>query len=142
LTEQWSNPSVLRFARGGDPVEVAAGAAREVVVRAIDAGWTGPPFDPLALADILRIEVVPRDDVREARTVPVGRENRVRIEFNPNRPKGRLRYSIAHEISHTFFEDCGDRVRHRGEDAAVASDDWQLEALCNIAAEVHEARLK
>lgn len=134
MTVTWSNPSVLKFARGGDPVEAASDAARDVVVRAIDAGWSGPPFDPLALADILKIEVVPRDDVREARTVPVGRENRVRIEFNPNRPKGRLRYSIAHEISHTFFEDCADRIRHRGEQDSVSTDDWQLEALCNIAA--------
>lgn len=134
MTARWSNLSVLRFSRGSDPVEAAASAAREVVVRAIDAGWSGPPFDPLALADILKIEVVPRDDVREARTVPVGREDRFRIEFNPNRPKGRLRYSIAHEISHTLFEDCADRVRHRGEHSALASDDWQLEALCNIAA--------
>jgi hypothetical protein len=45
----------------------------------------GPPFDPLVLADTLKLEIIPRADVPEARTVPMGRSS-VYIEFNPNRP--------------------------------------------------------
>ena len=66
-----------------------------------------------------------------------GDDRRLRIEFNPTRPRGRLRYSIAHEIAHTFFGDVGDEVRHRTGSGAVddgeGGDDWQLELLCNIA---------
>jgi hypothetical protein len=61
-------------------------------------------------------------------------ENGVRIEFNPTRPRGRVRYSIAHEIAHTFFPDCANQVRNRERHQEGAGDTWQLEALCNIAA--------
>lgn len=104
-----------------------------MVIRAIDSGWSGPPFDPIALADLLSIDVVPTNEIRDARTVPIGK-GRVRIEFNPNRPRGRMRYSLAHEIAHTLFPDCAERVQNRAGHDEFVGDDWQLEALCNIAA--------
>jgi len=93
----------------------------------------GPPFDPIHLADLLSIDVVARADVTDAQTVPLG-ANRARIEFNPNRPRGRVRYSIAHEIAHTFFPDCADQIRQRARHEEMSGDEWQLEALCNIGA--------
>ena len=129
---QWSNESVKRLAGGRDPIQVVAQAARDMVLEAIDLGWSGPPYDPLKLAEIRGISVSPRADIPDARTVPAG-QRRFVIEYNPTRPAGRLRYSIAHEIAHTLFPDCGERVRDRAK-IAGAGDDWQLEALCNIAA--------
>src|SRR5690606_15016956 len=85
------------------------------------------------LADLLGIETTPRHDVEDARTVPVGRSG-FRIEFNPTRPRGRLRYSIAHEIAHTLFPDCAEQVRNRVSRTDMLDDEWQLEALCNVAA--------
>lgn len=99
----------------------------------MDAGWSGPPFDPVALAEVLKIPTMPTDAVRDARTVPAGSRG-VRIEFNPNRPRGRVRFSVAHEIAHTFFPDCADQIRNRAPHASLEGDAWQLEALCNIAA--------
>jgi O-acetyl-ADP-ribose deacetylase (regulator of RNase III) len=99
----------------------------------MDAGWTGPPFDPLALADLLDLRVVGRSDIRDARIVPVGRDQ-FQIEFNPNRPPARVRYSVAHEIAHTLFPDCAEEIRNRSAPGEVQGDEWQLEALCNIAA--------
>jgi O-acetyl-ADP-ribose deacetylase (regulator of RNase III) len=99
----------------------------------MDRGWSGPPFDPIVLAEILKIPLLPRDDIADARTVPVGRDG-VRIEFNPNRPPNRVRYSIAHEIAHTLFPDCGERVRDRAAYHQIKGDEWQLEALCNVGA--------
>jgi hypothetical protein len=131
--QKWTNSSVKEFARDRDPVEAITSAARDVVVRAIDRGWVGPPFDPLVLADMLKLEVVPRADVPEARTVPLGRSS-VYIEFNPNRPRSRVRFSIAHEIAHTLFPDCAKTMRHRLAQRYASGDEWQLEALCNIAA--------
>ena len=129
---KWTNRSVIGFARSADPVEAVTRVARDVAVQAIDQGWNGPPFDPLALAGLLKLEVVPRDDVFDARTVPTG--GALRIEFNPSRPRARVRYSIAHEIAHTLFPDCARTVRNRAVHHETAPDDWQLEALCNIAA--------
>jgi len=57
----------------------------------------------------------------------------IRIEFNPAGPRERVRFSIAHEIAHTLFPDVAEQTRHRGGSGA-ASDEWQLEMLCNLAA--------
>ncbi|HZC80427.1 MAG TPA: ImmA/IrrE family metallo-endopeptidase, partial [Nitrospiraceae bacterium] len=133
VPSRWTQPSVLALAKGRDPVEAVTERAREIVTEAMDRGWSGPPFDPLALADILKIQVHAREDVRDARTVP-SEEGVPRIEYNPTRPRARVRYSLAHEIAHTFFPDWADEVRHRAEQYELKGDDWQLEALCNIAA--------
>jgi hypothetical protein len=123
----------MAFAKGEDPVAAISKAARSLVVDALDKGWSGPPFDPFALADLLRLEVVPRGDVQEARTVAAGQSN-LRIEFNPNRPRHRVRFSVAHEIAHSLFPDCAKSMRYRAVHHEPTSDEWQLEALCNIAA--------
>jgi hypothetical protein len=101
------------------------------VLKARDAGWSGPPYNPLAIADLLKIPVEANSDVIDARAVPFGAG--VRIEFNPTRPRERVRFSIAHEIAHTLFADVAEQTRHRGGSASV-SDEWQLEMLCNLAA--------
>lgn len=133
----WTNPSVRQLAGDLDPIEAITNKARQVVLDAIEQGWKGPPFDPLVLARMLGLDIQPREDLADAQVVaaPVGR---LRIEFNPSRPRGRLRYSIAHEIAHTFFADVAAQTRHRTPTGAfeeVADDDeWQVELLCNVAA--------
>ena len=58
---------------------------------------------------------------------------RFEIEYNPHRPRGRVNFSIAHEIAHTFFEDCAKDVQHRSR-AKWDKRRWQLELLCNVGA--------
>jgi len=123
---------VLQFAGKSDPIDFITKKARDEVLRAIQAGWQGPPFDPFRLAEHFGISVIPREDVLDARTIPVGL-HKFQIEFNPNRSLGRLRFSIAHEISHTLFPDCLERIRNRELHTRTSGDDWQLELLCNIA---------
>ncbi len=132
-TRFWTHPSVLRLPQPDDPVGCIARRARELVLEAIEAGWPGPPFDPFLLADHLKLPVVPREDILDARTVPM-EGDRAQIEFNPNRPAGRIRFSIAHEVAHTLFPDCTERVRNRAAREHLQEGDWQLELLCNVAA--------
>lgn len=122
---QWTNRTVIRFAAGGDPVAAMENRARALVLQALDAGWTGPPFDPLAMAQLLHIETTARRDIADTRLVPVSK-TAFRIEYNPDRARGRLRFSIAHRIAQTFFPDYVPSAR--------AKDDWQLDVLCNIGA--------
>lgn len=129
----WTNSSVLKFAAGADPVEAMEAKAREFALTAMDEGWSGPPFDPLLLAKKLGMLLEARGDIPDARIVPAA-SNKVILEYNPTRPRGRLRFSIAHEVAHTFFPDHAERVRHRGGDITAGNDNWQLEVLCNIGA--------
>ena len=130
VTPIWSHPSVTRMAEGGDPLEAITSKAREMVLGAVQAGWEGPPFDPFRLAEILGIVAVPKEDVLDARIVSGGQ--RPEIQYNPNRPRTRVRFSLAHEIAHTLFPDYHQSIRNRG--SVARSDDWELELLCNLAA--------
>ena len=104
-----------------------------MVLDAIQSGWSGPPFDPIELADLLKIDVMPKEERDDACLLPLS-NGKFRIEFNPNRPKARIRYSIAHELAHTLFPDCDAEIRHRLTRRMQKHDDWQLEMLCNLAA--------
>lgn len=132
-SRQWTNPSVLAFSAKVAPIDAIIKRARAEVLQAIQDGWQGPPFDPFKLAELKGISVVPRSDILDARTIPIG-SRRFRIEFNPSRPHGRLRFSVAHEIAHTLFPDCAVTIRNREHMIQMRDDDWQLELLCNIAA--------
>src|SRR4051812_4888566 len=85
----WTDPSVRRLAGEGDPVQAVLNRVRSLILTAIDQGWSGPPFDPLALSALLGIRLVPRADIRDARTVPQS-DAKLCIEYNPTRPRGRL----------------------------------------------------
>jgi Zn-dependent peptidase ImmA (M78 family)/O-acetyl-ADP-ribose deacetylase (regulator of RNase III) len=128
---RWTNQSVVRFAGNEDPIALIERKARDLVLNARDAGWQGPPFNPLAIAKLLNIPAEANADVIDACTV--SDEKGLRIQFNPTQPRERLRFSIAHEIAHTLFPDVGDQPRHRGGNRDIP-DDWQLEMLCNLAA--------
>ena len=128
---RWTNQSVVRFAGNDDPVALIERKARDLVLNARDAGWQGPPFNPLAIAKLLNIPAEANADVIDARTI--SDEKGLRIQFNPTQPRERLRFSIAHEIAHTLFPDVGEQPRHRGGNGDIP-DDWQLEMLCNLAA--------
>lgn len=137
MSNQWTHPSVLALqqeAQDRDPLREICRRAEQVALTAMEAGWSGPPFDPFELADHLGVEVIGREDLQDARLVRT--EGTPRIEFNPQRRPARVRFSLAHEIGHLLFTDHGERVRYRdrshGED--VRGDDWQLEMLCNVAA--------
>jgi hypothetical protein len=45
-TMRWTNQSVIRFAGNEDPVALIERKARDLVLNARDAGWSGPPSTP------------------------------------------------------------------------------------------------
>jgi O-acetyl-ADP-ribose deacetylase (regulator of RNase III) len=98
---------------------------------ALESGWSGPPYDPFQLAELIGIDLVARQDLDDARLVAM--DTGPRIEFNPVRSPARVRFSVAHEIGHWLFPDFAERVRYRDR-THRRGDDWQLEVLCNIAA--------
>jgi Zn-dependent peptidase ImmA (M78 family) len=129
---RWTHPSVLTL-NDPDPISAITLRARNMVLEAIQRGWTGPPFNPLALAEMRGIKLLPTDHVLDARTYSDDGQQ-FTIEYNPQRGAARMRYSIAHELGHTLFTDCADKVRNRATHQEMSADDWQLESLCNIAA--------
>jgi hypothetical protein len=123
----WTNSSVLALSPNDDPVLTIEHLARQVVLQAMDNRWMGPPFNPVQLAQLMKVPVEADAAVKDAQTVPSG--SGVKIKYNPTQARERLRFSIAHEVAHTLFPDCQHSVRHRGGDKSV-SDDWQLVQHC------------
>lgn len=126
----WTNPSVVKFAANRDPVEAVQEAAREVVLRAREKGWQGPPFNPVELAPLFGAKLRPNSSVLDAR-VYIDNGETV-IEYNPQQSRERIRFSIAHELAHILFPDYHVETRNRSHE--TKGNDWQLEMLCNIAA--------
>ena len=138
ISTYWKNPSVLKFAGNRDPIAAIAEKAQDVVFKALEEGWNGPPFDPFALAEILKIQVIPLnnmggDAIRDAR-IFADSSGQLTIEYNPNKSQARIRFSICHEIAHSFFSDCQDSVHHRLAPQQMHGTDRQLELLCNLGA--------
>jgi O-acetyl-ADP-ribose deacetylase (regulator of RNase III) len=132
LGPRWSHPSVLALAET-DPTAAIILRARHLVLDALEQGWSGPPYNPFALAEMQGIKLLPTEDVLDAQTRSDSNK-RFTIAYNPQRPAARMRYSIAHEIGHTLFPDCAATTRNRATHQEMKGDDWQLESLCNMAA--------
>jgi hypothetical protein len=156
--QAWSNPSVLAFAAGVDPLVKARQVAAQLVAVARVRNLQGPPLDVLALARAVGIHVRAVDEVADARIVAASSGSNISetacvgedlspfpdgtsgltIDYNPSRPRGRLRFSVAHELAHACFPGVGEQVRHRTGSGAVPDaddgDNWELELLCNVIA--------
>ncbi|OYY88628.1 MAG: hypothetical protein B7Y45_14325 [Sphingomonas sp. 28-66-16] len=127
----WTNKSALALARGTDPISAMQETARNLVLKAREAGWEGPPFNPVKIVELLGAKMSANANIADARLLATS--DGATIEFNPQQPRERVRFSIAHELAHMLFPDWREEIRNRnGHDPA--SDDWQLEMLCNIAA--------
>lgn len=129
----WTHQSIKTIEVNDDPIQSITNKARQVVYEAIQQGWSGPPFDPFKLADILKINIIPSEDILDAHIIAT-KGGKLVIEFNPNRSRARIRYSIAHELAHTLFPDCAQKVRNRLKKDDIKPSDWQMEMLCNIGA--------
>jgi Zn-dependent peptidase ImmA (M78 family) len=126
----WTNRSALALAPDGDPVVAIQEAAQRLVLKAREAGWQGPPFNPVKIVEMLGASLSANASISDARLL-ASSDGPV-VEYNPQQPRERVRFSIAHEVAHMLFPDWREDVRNRG--GSSLNDDWQLEMLCNIAA--------
>ncbi len=135
----WRSPSVKslvkEYAKHASPEEIIKHKAGSTVERAVDLGWTGPPFDPLRLASILGIKTnpTPEEFAHEAMIIALP-DGQLEIRFHPNRTKGRKNYSVCHEISHTFFPDSYEIIQLRSKRKNLRNTDDEVEMLCEIGA--------
>ena len=97
--------------------------------------WNGPPFNPEVLASILGIpceESVELTHSEDAELHPA-ENGRVIIRYNPDKPKTRQKFSIAHEIVHTFFPGYQDECHARHQSGEFDSEN-EVEFLCDLGA--------
>lgn len=129
----WKHKSVVQLMNesGSNPIDEIRSRARQLVLSALESGWSGPPFSAIELAKILGFEISPNDTITDARTKQKEKKGQFLIEYNPFQKPTRMNFSIAHEITHTLFSDCGEMIRNREEQPDA---NRELEQLCNIGA--------
>lgn len=128
----WSHKSVIKLIEesNDEPINAIRERARDLIVKAFDSGWVGPPFNPIYLTRLLNIDIYPNNNIDDARTIP--QDSNFLIEYNPYQKPNRINFSIAHEIGHILFTDCSDEIRNR--ENKKNKNNWEIEFLCNIAA--------
>ena len=97
--------------------------------------WNCPPFNPEVLASILGIrceESVELTHSEDAELHPA-ENGRMVIRYNPDKPKARRNFSIAHEIVHTFFPGYQDECHARHQSGKFDSEN-EVEFLCDLGA--------
>ncbi len=129
---------LVRSSGTADAPAAIRAKAKELI--ALQVGMFGEPTMPINVDVLASLRGIQRSDELpmhspDAELVPDGRGG-VTMRVNPDRPDTRLRFSIAHEISHTFFPDyttkawCRTDARYRDR----SNPDDYLEMLCDIAA--------
>lgn len=144
---KYSDPDVISLIRATgqlvDPRTAIVNQARKLnaTYRSYD-GTTVPPLDRLRmLASLCGLTIDPmnveqrKTEPRDAVLILSGKNHgkRGQVFYNPHRPQGRVAFSIAHEIAHTFFPNSITGARFRdlcGSDSREANE---LERLCDLA---------
>jgi hypothetical protein len=125
----------------GHAREEAVRSAERLIAaaRAAQPGWNPPPFDPALYARALGIPVADSRELTEWDALLIPLKDGFRIVCNGNvRSPARRRFSIAHEIAHTFFDNASEAYQmrlardRRAPPGCDPLDD--LERLCDVVA--------
>ena len=138
----YSNPAVVDLVElhqevSQDPEEIIRHLARNEIADAKNYGLIGPPFDPRILASIMGIQHEESKQLihsKDAELQPIEKGNRnLIIRYNPNKPKTRQNFSIAHEIAHTLFPEYRDQYKAHHK-IGKFNPDSEVEFLCDLGA--------
>ena len=136
----YSDYSVVRLVRlhsevSRDPEEIIRYLIRNEQTDARNDGWSGPPFDPKDFASTIGIPCEKSDQLfhsEDAELHPI-EGGRSIIKYNPDKPKIRQNFSIAHEIAHTYFPDYQSRYKARHKIGKFDPNN-EVEFLCDLGA--------
>lgn len=113
-----------------DPVAAVLWHARRLIA---ESGLTEPPFRPASYAHIRHVKKIVYKDMHvEGCLIPSG--GAFVIELRKDRPQGRMNFTCAHELGHTFFYESVPSVKYRTAASAQPHHDPDEERLCNVAA--------
>jgi hypothetical protein len=141
---RYSDPDVISLYEqtGGliDPRSAVVNMARSLVRRVNE--FPGVPRDPLErlkiIASLAGIKIQPMDmdrqqrEKRDAALFPT--PSGLKVLYNPNRPRSRVIFTIAHEVAHTFFPSSMSGARFRSITRPDSREANELERLCDLGA--------
>jgi Zn-dependent peptidase ImmA (M78 family) len=153
--KRYSDPDVISLIRATgslvDPRSAVISQARNLVAKL--SQFANAPAEAIErlriLASMKGITIEPMDidrqQVEKRDAIILSTQSSRVILYNPNRPAGRVAFSIAHEISHAFFPNSFVGARFRTICESSSKEANELERLCDIGASellmpIHEFR--
>jgi len=144
---RYTDPDIISLIRATgqlvDPRSAVIHQARQLNSEYRSFGNDGQPFERLKILASLRgLEIHAMEphlssrEKRDAVLIPNADNKRIRgqILYNPTRQAGRVAFSIAHEIAHTFFPNSVSGARFRTLCSPDSREGNELERLCDLAA--------
>jgi hypothetical protein len=142
---RYTDPDIISLIRATgqlvDPRSAVVNQARQLNREYRSFGNDTQPFERLKILASLRgLEIAEKDrrlssrETRDAVLLPSSGGKRGQIIYNPVRPPGRVAFSIAHEIAHTFFPNSISGARFRTLCNPDSREGNELERLCDLAA--------
>ena len=139
----YSHDSVLRLIErhseiSHDPEKIIRSLVQSKLAQARQSRvykWCGPPFNPQTLASIMGIPCEESEKLFHSEDAELhpAKDGGLIIRYNPDKPKTRRNFSIAHEIVHAFFPEYQDRYKARHK-AGKFDPDNEVEFLCDLGA--------
>ena len=141
---KYSDPDVISLINATgefiDPRSAVLNQARKASAdyKALGGNFDDPLGRVMIIASILGMKTVPMNveqrssERRDA--ILINTESGRQILYNADRPKQRVAFSIAHEITHTFFPNSIKGSRFRNICAEESREGNELERLCDLGA--------
>jgi len=141
---KYSDPDVISLIRATgslvDPRSSVLSQARALLEKLSD--WDEVPVDAIErlaiLASLAGIAVQPMDIERQRKekrdAILLNTESKRIVAYNPQRPRARVAFTIAHEITHTFFPNSTSGARFRSICESNSREANELERLCDLGA--------
>ena len=136
----YSHKSVIRLVKchsdiSQDPKNIIRSLIQNELAGFKNSIWNGPPFDPRTLASILGILCEKSDELTYSEDAELhpAEDGRMVIRYNPNKPKARQNFSIAHEIAHTYFPGFQNQYKARHKIGKFDPNN-EVEILCDLGA--------
>jgi hypothetical protein len=142
---RYTDPDIISLIRATgqliDPRSAVIHQARQLNSEYRAFSSQSEPFDRLKILASLRgLDVTEMDaqrssrEKRDAVLIPGSAPKRGLILYNPSRQRGRIAFSVAHEIAHTFFPNSVSGARFRTMCDPDSREGNELERLCDLAA--------
>ena len=139
----YSHNSVLRLIEcysevSEDPEQIIRSLVRDPLTAARQSRhfrWDRPPFKSEVLASILGIRCEASVELTHSEDAELhpAENGRMVIRYNPDKPKTRQNFSIAHEIVHTFFPGYQEACHARHQSGTFDPEN-KVEFLCDLGA--------
>ena len=142
--KKYSDPDVISLIKATgslvDPRSSVLSQARALLEKLSD--WDEVPSDSIErltiLASLAGLAVQPMDMERQRKekrdAILLTAESKRIVAYNPQRPRARVAFTIAHEITHTFFPNSTSGARFRSICESNSREANELERLCDLGA--------